>query len=95
MDEIKEITLDELGEVAGGARNDERHNLKNYKSGKVSGLPRGTYLYMRKTAGGAKMTVRFANGDRIQYHPALSSGYYLAYSYQADKYGYVEAKYIR
>ena len=52
-------------------------------------------MYMRQTAGGAKMSVKFANGDRIQYHPKLSGGYYLAYSYQADKYGYVEAKYIK
>ena len=95
MDEIKEVTLEELGEIAGGARDDERHNLKNYVNGKVTGLPRGTYLYMRKTAGGAKMSVKFANGDRIQYHPKLTGGYYLAYSHQADKYGYVEAKYVK
>ena len=44
MDEIKEVTLEELGEIAGGARDDERHNLKNYVNGKVTGLPRGTYL---------------------------------------------------
>ena len=95
MEEIKEATLEELDEIAGGSRSDERHNLKNYLVGKVTGLPRGTYLSMRTQPGGPKMSVRFANGDRIQYHPRLSGGYYLAYSYQADKYGYVEAKYIK
>lgn len=95
MDEFKEITLDELGEIAGGSRDDERHNLKNYYRGRVSGLPRNTYLYMKTKPAGANMTVRFANGDRILYHPKLTNGYYLAYSTQADKYGYVEAKYVK
>ncbi len=95
MDEIKEVTLDELDEIAGGSRDDERHNLNNYKIGRVGGLARGAFLYMKRTPGGANMTVKFANGDRIQYHPKLSGGYYLAYSLQADKYGYVEAKYIK
>ena len=93
-EEIKEVTLDELGEAAGGSRDDERHNLKNYLYGVVTGLPKGKYLYMKTTPGGKNMSVRFGNGDRIQYHPKLSGGYYLAYSWQADKYGYVEAKYI-
>ena len=95
MEEIKEVTLEELGEIAGGARDDERHDLKNYKSGTVKGLPRGKYLYMKSQPGGKDMNVKFANGDRIMYHPKLSGGYYLAYSYQADKYGYVKADYIR
>jgi len=94
-EEIKEVTLDELSEVAGGSRDDERHNLKNYLLGNVTGLAKDTFLYMRTQPGGSKMSVRFANGDRIQYHPRLSGGYYLAYSYQADKYGYVEAKYVK
>lgn len=95
MEEMKEITLEELGEVAGGARNDERHDLKNYLRGRVSGLPRNTYLYMKSKPNGANMTVRFANGDRILYHPRINNGYYLAYSTQADKYGYVEAKFVK
>lgn len=94
MDEIKEMTLDELDEVAGGSRDDERHNLKNYVTGTVSGLAKGVYLYMKTTPGGAKMSVRYANGDRVLYHPKVSGGYYLAYNWQADKYGYVEGKYI-
>ena len=94
-EEIKEMTLDELDEVAGGSRDDERHNLKNYVAGTVSGLAKGSYMYMRTTPGGSKMSVKYANGDHILYHPKLSSGSYLAYNWQADKYGYVEAKYIK
>ncbi len=95
MEEIKEVTLEEMDEIVGGSRNDERHNLKNYKNGRVKGLARGTYLRMKQTPGGANMSVKFANGDYIKYHPKLSAGYYLAYSIQADKYGYVEAKYVK
>lgn len=94
-EEIKEMSLDELDEVAGGSRDDERHNLKNYITGSVSGLAKGSYLYMKTSPSGSKMSVRYANGDRILYHPKLSGGYYLAYSWQADKYGYVEAKYVK
>jgi hypothetical protein len=94
MDEIKEMSIDELDGVAGGSRSDERHNLDNYVVGSVSGLAKGKYLYMQTTPGGSNMSVRYSNGDRIQYHPKLSGGYYLAYNWQADKYGYVQAKYV-
>ncbi len=93
--EINELNLEELEEVAGGKRNDEVHNLKNFVTATVS-VPKGTYLVMQKTAGGAFMSIKYKNGDSIKVNNSfMEKGYLLAYSPANDKYGYVDAKYVR
>ena len=93
--EINELNLEELEEVAGGKRTDDVHNLKNFVTAKVS-VPKGTYLVMQKTAGGAFMSVKYKDGDSIKVnHNFMEKGYLLAYSSKHDKYGYVDAKYVR
>ena len=93
--EINELNLEELEGVAGGKKNDEVHNLKNFVTAKVS-VPKGTYLVMQKTAGGAFMSVKYKDGDSIKVNQNfMEKGYLLAYSPAKDKYGYVDAKYVR
>ena len=96
MEEIKtELTNEELDEVSGGSRSDARHNLKNYIDCVVTGLKPGEYLYMMRTPGGVKMNVRYANGDAIKIHPKISAGYFLAYNFTTDLYGYVDCHYVK
>ena len=95
VNEMQELNLEELEAVAGGARTDDVHNLKNFVTAKVS-VPKGTYLVMQKTAGGAFMSVKYKDGDSIKVNQNfLEKGYLLAYSPEKDKYGYVDAKYVR
>ena len=96
MADIKtELNMEELDEVSGGSRNDERHNLKNYIDCVVTGLKPNEYLYMTRTPGGARMNVRYANGSTIKIHPKISSGCFLAYNFTGDVYGYVDSHYVK
>ncbi len=93
--EINELNLEELEAVAGGKKNDDVYNLKNFVTAKVS-VPKGTYLVMQKTAGGAFMSIKYKDGDSIKVNQNfMEKGYLLAYSPAKDKYGYVDAKYVR
>ena len=93
--EINELNMEELETVAGGKKKDAVHDLKNFVTARVS-VPKGTYLVMQKTAGGAFMNVKYSNGDAIEVNENfMEKGYLLAYSYTFDKYGYVDAKYVR
>lgn len=90
-----ELDAQELEAVAGGKGKDAVHDLKNFVTAKVS-VPKGTYLVMQKTAGGAFMSVKYKDGDSIKVNQNfLEKGYLLAYSPEKDKYGYVDAKYVR
>ena len=93
--EINELNLEELESVAGGKKNDDVHNLKNFVTATVR-VPKGTYLVMQKTAGGAFMSIKYKDGDSIKVNQNfLEKGYLLAYSPAKVKYGYVDAKYVR
>ena len=59
VQEVKELNLDELNEVSGGSRGDERHKLRNYIALTVSNLPKGEYLVMQRKPRGAFMSVKF------------------------------------
>ncbi len=92
---INELSLEEMEEVAGGKKKDAAHDLKNFVTARVS-VPKGTYLVMQKTAGGAFMSIKYKDGDTISVNQNfLEKGYLLAYSPAKDKYGYVDAKYVR
>ena len=94
--EFNELRLDEMEEVGGGKKKkDEAHRLKNFVTATVS-VPKGTYLVMQKTAGGAFMSIKYKNGESILVNENfLEKGYLLAYCPPKDKYGYVDAKYVR
>ena len=92
---INEINIENLETVAGGRTHDAVHDLNNYVSRTVYNLPKGTYLVMQKTARGAFLNCKYTNGDRILVHKSFyEAGYYLAYSYEKDLYGFVDASYI-
>ena len=93
--DVKDLTLEELDEVAGGSRSDERHNLKNYIDCVVTNLKSGEYLYFLYRPNGSKMSIRYQNGESIKIHPRITTGYFLAYDWRTDKYGYVDAHYIK
>ena len=86
---------DDMEAVVGGKTNDAVHDLKNFVSATMS-VPKGTYLVMQKTAGGAFMSVKYKNGDSIKVNNNfMERGYLLAYSPSKNVYGYVDAKYVR
>ena len=85
---INELSLEEMEEVAGGKKKDAAHDLKNFVTARVS-VPKGTYLVMQKS-------IKYKDGDSISVNQNfLEKGYLLAYSPAKDKYGYVDAKYVR
>lgn len=91
----RELNLEDMEAVVGGKTNDAVHDLKNFVNATVS-VPKGTYLVMQKTAGGAFMSVKYKNGDSIKVnHSFMERGYLLAYSPAKNVYGYVDAKYVR
>ena len=91
----QELNLDDMEVVVGGKTNDAVHDLKNFVNATVR-VPKGTYLIMQKTAGGAFMSVKYKNGDSIKVnHSFMEMGYLLAYSPTKNVYGYVDAKYVQ
>ena len=95
INEINELNLEEMEAVAGGKKKDAVHDLKNFVNATVK-VPKGTYLVMQKTAGGAFMSIKYKDGDTIKVNENfMEKGYLLAYSPSKDKYGYVDAKYVR
>ena len=93
--QIRELDLGDMQSIAGGKSTDSVHNLKNFVTATVR-VPEGTYLVMQKTAGGAFMSVKYRNGDKIKVnHSFMEKGYLLAYSPSKEVYGYVDAKYVR
>jgi len=93
--EMQELDLEDMEAVAGGKRNDSVHDLKNFVNATVS-VPKGTYLVMQVTAGGKFMSVKYKDGESIKVNQNfMEKGYLLAYSPAKDKYGYVDAKYVR
>ena len=94
VQEVKELNLDELNEVSGGSRGDERHKLRNYIALTVSNLPKGEYLVMQRKPRGAFMSVKYQNGDHVLVHPDHENGYYLAYDWTHDMYGFIDARYV-
>ena len=92
---IRELNLEDMETVVGGKTNDAVHDLKNFVTATVN-VPKGTYLVMQKTAGGAFMSVKYKNGDQIRVnHSFMERGYLLAYSPVKNVYGYVDAKYVQ
>jgi len=93
--EITELNAEELETVAGGRKTDSVHDLNNFVTATVR-VPKGTYLVMQKTAGGAFMSVKYKDGDKIKVNDSfMERGYLLAYSPAKDVYGFVDAKYVR
>ena len=95
INEMQELNLEAMENVAGGKKKDSVHDLKNFVTATVK-VPKGTYLVMQKTAGGAFMSIKYKDGDTIKVNENfMEKGYLLAYSPSKDKYGYVDAKYVR
>ena len=92
----EELTEEELRTVAGGANRDAVHDKNNFVARTVCNLPAGTYLVMQKTPGGRSLSKHYSNGDTILIHKSFTKpGYLFAYSYEAKKYGFVDARYVR
>ena len=95
VNEMQELDLEAMESVAGGKKTDSVHDLKNFVTATVK-VPKGTYLVMQKTAGGAFMSIKYKNGDKIKVNDSfMEKGYLLAYNSNKDKYGYVDARYVQ
>ena len=95
LNDIQELNIEEMEGVVGGKSKDAVHDLKNFVTATVR-VPKGTYLVMQKTAGGAFMSVKYKDGDSIKVNRNfLENGYLLAYSPAKDVYGYVDSNYVR
>ena len=94
MSEMEKINQEEEKEIAGGAVTpDEIHNLKNFVTRTVGGLPAGTYLQMQVRPNGPFMRQMYSNGEPIFVNAFYSeSGYLLAF--KNGIYGFVDAKYV-
>ena len=89
------INLEELDTVSGGSRPDWLHDKNNYIQMTVI-VPENTCLVMQLTPAGKFMNVKYYNGEPILVHRTyIENGYRLAYNYQAQKYGFVDANHVR
>ena len=96
-EDMKELDMKELDEVAGGAGGgDCRYNKNTLRCHTVEGLPHGKELYMYATPDSSKrMYVKYRNGDSILIQElAVEGTYVLAYTYNPGKWGWVLRKYV-